>query len=369
MVNEQRLLDDFFELIGIDSESKNEGQLAKHLTQKLKDLGFEVYIDDAGEAIGGETGNIIARLKGNDKNKPSMLFAAHMDTVSPGKGVKASVKDGKIVSDGTTILGADDKAGIAAVLEMARVLKEANACFGDIEAIFTIAEEGGLFGAKNLDYSKVQSKKGYILDSDGKPGTIVNQGPCQDKIAVTIKGISAHAGLKPEEGISAIQVASKAINNMKLLRIDEDTTANIGVIKGGTATNVVCDKVEILAEARSTSEDKLDAQSNHMKKCFEEAAKEYNTEADVTIERVYPAFKLEEDEPVVNLAKEKSSKLGLSPNLKATGGGSDTNIFNGNGISCVNLGVGMNKPHTLEENIEVKDLVDTTKLIIEIAKG
>ncbi|WP_353893263.1 M20/M25/M40 family metallo-hydrolase [Proteinivorax hydrogeniformans] len=368
MVNEQRLLDEFLELVAIDSESRSEGKLAEVLAEKLKKLGFEVHVDNAGESIGGETGNIIARLKGNDDTKQSILFAAHMDTVAPGKGVKASVKDKMVVSDGTTILGADDKAGIAAVLEMSRLLKE-DAKHGDIEAVFTIAEEGGLFGAKGLDYSQIQSKIGYILDSDGKPGTIVNQGPCQDKISVTIKGVSAHAGLKPEEGISAIQVASKAINDMKLLRIDEDTTANIGVIKGGTATNVVCDNVEVLAEARSTSEEKLDAQSKHMKECFESAAAEFSTEADVSIERVYPAFLIKEEEPVVKIVKEKAKDLGLEPTLKATGGGSDTNIFNGNGISCVNLGLGMNNPHTLEESIEVKDLVDITRLIFSIAKA
>ncbi len=368
MVKEQRLVDLFFELVKIDSITRAEGEVARRLKEKLEELGAHVYVDGAGEKVGSNTGNIIAKLKGNTQ-KPAILFSCHMDTVVPGTGIIPIIKEGVIYSQGETILASDDKAGIAAIIEALTVLKEKNIDHGDIEVVFTIAEEGGLFGVKNLEHEKLTAKIGYVLDSDGKPGTIIVQGPAQDKIDVVVKGKSAHAGVSPEEGISAIQVASHAIAKMKLLRIDEDTTANIGVISGGTATNIVTDKVEIKAEARSVVNEKLDKQTNHMVQCFKDAAKEFGTEVDVKTERVYSAFSLTEKDMVVKNAIEVAQKLNFEVKLKATGGGSDTNILNTYGISCINLGIGMNKPHTTEENISVEDLLNSSKYVLELIKN
>ncbi|QNO15031.1 M20/M25/M40 family metallo-hydrolase [Alkalicella caledoniensis] len=367
MVNKKRLLEEFFELVQIDSVTRTEGKVAKVLSQKLMELGADVYVDDAAQKVGSDTGNIIAKIKGN-ANKPTLLFSAHMDTVVPGNGIKPIIKDEIIYSEGETILAADDKGGIAAILEGIRSIKENNLEHGDIEVVLTIAEEGGLFGVKNLEYGKLEAKMGYVLDSDGKPGTIVVQGPAQDKIDVVVKGKSAHAGVSPEEGISAIQVASKAISMMNLLRIDEDTTANIGVIQGGTATNIVTDKVEIKAEARSVLEEKLNAQSKHMEECFIKAAAEFGTEAEVKIERVYSAFHLTEEDLVVQNAIKAAEALGFAVTMKATGGGSDTNILNTYGISTINLGVGMTKPHTTHESISVEDLVNSARYVEELIK-
>lgn len=367
MVNEKRLINEFFQLVQVDSITRSEGNVSKVIQGKLKDLGAEIYIDDAAEKVGSDTGNIIARIKGT-LNKPTILFSSHMDTVVPGEGITPIIKDGIIYSEGDTILGSDDKAGIAAILEGVRILQENNIEHGDIEIVFTIAEEGGLFGVKNLDYSKLNAKIGYVLDSDGKPGTIIVQGPAQDKIDVVVKGKSAHAGVSPEEGISAIQVASKAISMMKLLRIDEDTTANIGVFTGGTSTNIVTEKVEIKGEARSTVEEKLNKQTEHMVDCFREAAKEFNTEVIVNTERVYSAFSLTEEDQVVKNAVKAANKLGFEVMIKATGGGSDTNILNTYGVSTINLGVGMNKAHTTDEHISVEDLVNSAKYVAELIK-
>ncbi|SHJ78199.1 peptidase T-like protein [Anaerobranca californiensis DSM 14826] len=367
MVNEKRLVSEFMELVSIDSITKKEGDVAKVITKKLEALGAEVYIDKAGEKVGSNTGNIIAKIKGN-LDKPAILFSAHMDTVVPGEGVRPIIKDGIIYSETETILGADDKGGIAAILEGIRVVKENGIPHGDIEVVFTIAEEGGLFGAKNLEHEKLTAKMGYVLDSDGKPGTIVVKGPAQDKIDVIIKGKAAHAGVSPEEGVSAIIIASKAIAEMKLLRIDEDTTANIGVISGGTATNIVTDKVEIKGEARSTVEEKLNLQTKHMVESFERAARELGGEAIITTERVYSAFNLTENDPVVQNAIKAAENLGFNVVLKATGGGSDTNILNTYGIPTVNLGIGMVKPHTTNEQISVEDLVNSAKYVTELIK-
>ncbi|SHK43988.1 M20/M25/M40 family metallo-hydrolase [Paramaledivibacter caminithermalis] len=367
MVNRERVVKEFMKYVQIDSLTRKEGNFAKFIKEELEKLGLEVIVDSAGEKIGSDANNIIATLKG-EKNVEPIMLCCHMDTVTPGEGIKPVIKDDIIYSDGTTILGGDNKAGIAAIIEALKVIGEENLSHGDIEVVFTIAEEGGLNGSKNLDYSKIKSKLAFVLDSGGEPGQIIIQGPAQDKIDVKIKGKPAHAGVCPEEGISAIQVASSAINRMNLLRIDEDTTANIGIIKGGKATNIVCPEVEIKAEARSLSDEKLNKQTSHMVECFEAAAKEFNAEVEIKTSRAYGAFKIDENDEIVKIVKKACENIDLKPYTDSTGGGSDTNILNVNGIKAINLGIGEKKAHTLEEHLAIKDLVNTVKLVLEIIK-
>lgn len=368
MNNQERIVKKFLEYVQIDSETKNELEFSNKIKDELEELGLSVYIDKAGEKSGSNTGNVVAKLKGN-KDVQTILFSAHMDTVTPGNGIKPVIKDGVIYSDGTTILGADDKAGIAAVIEAIKVLKEENIDHGDIEIVFSIYEEGGLYGAKNLEYEKLEAKKAYVLDSGGSPGEIIVKGPAQDKIEAKIIGVPAHAGLCPEEGISSIQVAAAAINKMNLLRIDEETTANIGIISGGQATNIVCPEVTITGEARSLVDDKLDKQTAHMVQTIEEACKEFGAKAQIDTSRAYSAFSVDEKDDIVILAKEACENLGFKTQIVASGGGSDTNILNKNGIKAINLGIGMKKCHTLEEHISIKDLVNSSKLVLEIIKN
>lgn len=369
MVNKQRLVDELLKLIQIDSLSCKEGTLAKNLVDKLKRLGFKVSIDDAGIAVGGETGNIIATLKGNRLGK-AVLFSAHMDTVNPGKGIKPIIDgvNGIIKSDGTTVLGADDKAGIAAVLEAIRVIKENNIDHRDIQIIFSISEETGLLGAKNLDYSKINADFAFVLDEGGAPGKIIVKAPAQDSISVKIKGRPAHAGVSPEKGISAVMVAARAIDKMKLLRIDEETTANIGIINGGIATNIVMPEVQISAEARSLDNTKLDMQTKHMVDTFKHAAADFNAEVEIKTERKYGAFNVDENDEIVKFLKKIFISMGIEPSVISTGGGSDTNLFNANGIKAVNLSVGIEKAHTLEEYIAIEDLINAAAMIVEIIK-
>lgn len=367
MVNQDRIVNEFIKYVQIDSPTKQEGNFAKFISEELKNIGLEVYIDNSGEKVGSDTGNVIAKLDGNKDAEP-ILFSCHMDTVSPSIGIKPIIKDGTIYSDGTTILGGDNKAGIAAVLEGLKVLKEENIEHGPIEVAFSIYEEGGLFGAKNLEYNKIKSKKAFVLDSGGDPGQIIIKGPAQDKVNATIKGKPAHAGVAPEEGISAINVAAHAISRMNLLRIDSETTANIGVIEGGKATNIVCPEVKIKAESRSLSNEKLDKQTAHMVKCFEDAAKEFGAEVEIETERMYGAFTVAEDDEIVKLVQNACNNIDIKPFTDATGGGSDTNILNSNGIKAVNLGIGERKPHTLEEHLHIKDLVNSARLVVEIIK-
>lgn len=355
------------EYVKISSHSKKEKKFADFIRRELEDLGLEVYIDGAGEEIGGSTGNIIARLEGN-KNKDPILFSCHLDTVMPGEGIKPLEKEGKIVSDGTTILGADDKAGIAAVIEALKVIQENNIEHGLIEVVFSICEEIGLVGARNLEYDKIQSKRAFVLDSGGKPGKIIAQGPAQDNIYVKVLGKEAHAGVSPERGISAIQVAAHAISKMKLLRIDQETTANIGVIQGGEAPNIVTPEVTIKAEARSQDEKKLDKQTKHMLQCFEDVAQEFGAKVEIQTEREYKAFRVEEREEILNIVQKACENIGVHPHTEKTGGGSDTNIYNEHGIKAVNLATGEGNPHTKEEYVEIKDLVTTAGMVVEIIK-
>jgi tripeptide aminopeptidase len=367
MVNRERIVNEFLKYIGIDSLTKAEGEFAGFISEELVDLGAEVYIDNAGEQVGSDTGNVIAKFKGTIDRQP-IMFSSHMDTVSPGKGIKPVIRDNIIYSDGTTILGGDDKAGIAAVIEAIRCLQENNIEHGPIEIVFSIAEEGGLLGAKNLDYSKIESKLAFVLDSSGSPGQIVIKGPAQDKIDVKIIGKPAHAGVSPEEGISAIQVAASAISRMKLLRIDEETTANIGSINGGIATNIVCPEIIIKAEARSLNSGKLDAQTVHMIACFKQAAEEFGAKLEVETSRSYSELVIDENDEIVNIVRKACENVGLKASTVSTGGGSDTNVLNGKGIKSVNLGIGAKKPHTLEEYLRIEDLVNISGIVIEIIK-
>lgn len=368
MINQDRLVQFFMDCVQIDSPTHHEGQFAKHLAGVLSEIGFSVRFDDAGEKLDSDTGNLIAKLPGNAAKNP-LLFSCHMDTVSPGIGIKPHIEDGVIKSDGTTILASDDKAGISALIEAVKIAIENNIPHPPIEIAFSIFEEGGLHGAKNLDFSQFQSKKAFVLDSSGRPGQIVIQGPAQDKVNVTIKGRPAHAGVSPENGISAIMIAAEAISKMKLLRIDSETTANIGRIEGGGATNIVPADVSIFAEARSLNNEKLNAQSEHMKACFEDAAKQFGGEAHVTIERMYNAFSVASDAAIVKDVVRACEAIGIEPFTTQSGGGSDTNIYNAGGIEAVNLGIGAQKPHTLEEHIRVEDLVNASRMVLELIKG
>ena len=369
MMRNSRLVNEFIELVQIDSETKHEEKIAPVLIKKLEDLGFSVYQDDAHTRNGHGAGNIIATLNGKEDIEP-IYFTVHMDTVVPGKGIKPEIRDdGYIYSDGTTILGADDKAGIAALFEMARRLKEQSIEHGTIQFIITAGEENGLRGAKELEREKIIAKYGYAVDSDGKVGGIVVAAPFQAKIEVKIFGKTAHAGVEPEKGISAITLAAKAIAEMKLGRIDHETTANIGRFEGGKATNIVCDEVLILAEARSIQKSKLDYQTKHMKETFEKVAEKLGGRAEMDVQIMYPGFSVNESDKVVQIAVEAVRNIGRTPQIGVSGGGSDANIISSFGIPTVNLSVGYENIHTTKERMPIEELEKLADLLVEIVKS
>lgn len=368
LVNKNRLVDEFLQLIEIDSLSCKERKMCDFLKLKLEGMGYAPVEDDAGHKVGGESGNIIFTVKGS-KNVPAVLLTAHMDTVVPGIGKKSVIEGELIKSDGKTVLGGDDAAGIAIILETLKVLKEKNIEHGDIQVAFTIAEEVGLLGAKNLDYTQIYAKYGFILDSDGRIGCACVKAPSQNKISVVIRGKASHAGMEPENGISAISVMADAISSMKLGRIDEETTANIGIISGGAATNIVCDRVEIEGEARSRCPEKLEKQTIHMRECFEKAAAKWGGEVDFTSKMQYPGYNIKEDSDIIKILKNAACESGFLFEAVATGGGSDTNIFNSKGIEAVDLSIGMDKVHSVDEQISITDMIDAVKFLIAIIQN
>ncbi|WP_188646805.1 M20/M25/M40 family metallo-hydrolase [Marinithermofilum abyssi] len=369
MVNRERLLEEFMELVKTDSQTGEEREICDLLKEKLTGLGFDVVEDDSAAKTGHGAGNLVATLKGNVDQAPKIYFTSHMDTVAPGKGVNPKVDGEYVVTDGMTVLGADDKAGLAALLEGIRVLKEKELPHGTIQLVITAGEESGLVGSKHLDQSLLTADFGFALDSNGPVGDIITSAPSQVRLNVTIHGKAAHAGVNPEDGVSAIQIASRAISKMPLGRIDEETTANIGRFQGGTAMNVVPERVEIVAEARSRDEQKLDEQVKKMVTAFEETAAEFHGKAEVEVIKMYPAFKFDESDTVVQKAMAAVKKVGRTPNLLASGGGSDANVIAGYGIPTVNLGIGYEDIHTTNERMPIGELEKTAELVLALIEA
>lgn len=365
MVNEKRLLETFLEYIQIDSETKNEKAMAEKMVSELKGLGLEVKTDKAGEGFGSNGFNVYAYLPGTIPSEPTIM-CAHMDTVVPGNGVKPAIEDGVIRTDGTTVLGGDDKSGIAAIIEAVRVIKEQNLPCRNTEILFTIGEEGGMHGAKNMDYSMIQGKEAMVFDASGNIGKVLTCGPGQIKIFATVIGRSSHAGLAPEEGISAIQVAAKGIAKMNLLRIDEETTCNIGTLKAEYATNIVPEKATFVAEVRSRNLDKLNAQAEHIKSCLQEACDEMGAKLEIELATNYVSFNVANDDPLVQRVFDSCARLGYEPETAKGGGGSDANVMALHGIKPIVLSTGMTKVHTTSETLKVEDLNKCAELVLDL---
>jgi len=365
MINKNRLIKEFMDYVTIDSETLNEGVFQKHIEKILIEIGFDIFPDETGKKINSNGNNIIARRKGEITG--SMLgFCAHLDTVSPGNNIQPFIKNDVIYSKGNTILGADDKAGIAIIVEILRSAIEQDVDLGPIELFFSIAEENGIKGSRYFSSDVIKSKVYYILDGTGDPGEIIIQGPGTNLLDVTVKGEPAHAGLCPEKGISAIEVVSEAISKMSLGRNSELTTSNIGTIHGGTATNIVCPEVQITAEIRSLSEDELKNQTDHICHVIKETCLKKCADYSITLDNPYQSFEVKKDDPFLLYTKEVITNLNLSYNAISTGGGSDANNLFKNGITPIILGIGIKDCHTTEEHIATENLELSAKMCYEL---
>ncbi|RME82877.1 MAG: M20/M25/M40 family metallo-hydrolase, partial [Caldilineae bacterium] len=311
-----------------------------------------------------EAGNLLARLPGEGD---PVLLSAHMDTVGEDRGIRPVVRDGVVYSEGDTILGADDKSGVAIILENLALLQEhPDIRHLPVEVVITVGEERGLLGAKAFDVSKLQAKWGIVLDAGGPVGTLVYSAPSQNYIDATVIGRKAHAGGEPEKGINAIKVAAEAIAAMPLGRIDEETTANIGVIRGGEATNIVPDRVEMRGEARSRNEAKLEKQTQAMLEALHEAAARHGASVEFNVREAFKTYRITPDQPPYAAAARAMESLGITLRPTMSGGGTDGNIYTAAGVLCTPLSTGMTDVHTPDEHIAVQDMVDAARIIATI---
>lgn len=373
MLNEKRLLDTFLELVQIDSESFNEAKIHKVLVGKLKKLGCQVYVDQAGKKFATNApGNIIATFKGNVPGKPFIL-SAHMDTVCPGVGIKPCVKKDRVTSDGTTILGADDKAGIAIILEILQSLKEQKCQHPTVEIIFTLCEEREITGAKHLDYRKIKGTDGLILDNESIEGLLI-RGPGKYNFNVTIHGVAAHAGACPEKGISALEVFSKAMSLMKHGRVDPETVCNFGVISGGQITNAVLSELTVKGEVRSLNAKKLEKQIRHMKDCFNKAAKAFVKKIDgktiqpkieIDCKLCYGAQHISKKAPAVKLVLAAARKHGVNLQPVVCSGGCDANVMFQHGLLLPNVGIGVENCHSTQEYLLLVDFYQIAHVVLD----
>lgn len=366
LVDEARLVGLFRELCMVNAPALQEAQCVAFVRKHLEDMGLEVWEDTAGAQIGGNANNLVARLAGNKPGAPKVFLSAHFDTVEPTEGLRIVERDGALFSSGDTILGADDKAGMAPAIEAVRCLMDSDEPRGDVFLVFTCAEEIGLLGAGAFDIQGLGVDFGYVLDTGPPVGSFVTQTATHDKLDFEIVGRPAHAGKDPEHGVNAIAVLADAVAGLTIGRVSPETTCNLGIVEGGTAVNVVCPSVRVRGEARSTVLAELEACVDSMIQGFEAAGRKWGAEVRVTHRRHYDAYTLEPSASVVRVAQRAARSLGMSGELRKTLGGSDANVFNAKGVPTAVVGTGMEKIHTHEEFVRVADLASTARLAYEL---
>ena len=363
----------FTELAAIPSPPGSERDVADRVAAYLRDLGLEVSEDDAGARIGANAGNLLVRLAPSNPNGGTPIFlCAHLDTVQPTGPLEPVVEDGVIRNAGGTILGADNKAAVAAMLDAVRLILSENRPHAGVELLFTPKEEVGLQGAKAFDSNRLEAGVGFVFDHAAPIGEVMLGAPYARALEVTIRGRAAHAGMAPEEGRSAIAAAARAITDFRLGRLDDETTANVGLIQGGMAKNIVPDRCSFSVDVRSHDERKLADLVQEMLETITFAAALEQCEAETTVDESYRGYRLTRGDLPVRMACEALEREGFEPRLALGGGGADANVFNERGRPCVNLANGMTAIHTPDEHIAVADLermVDVTLALVDVARA
>ena len=351
MISRDRIVQTFCDLARIDSPSGEEEEVAQYLIAKLEEMGLNVVRDDYG--------NVIA----NDGGENPLILSAHMDTVEPGRGVQPSVEGERIVSDGTTILGGDCKAGVAAIMEALESIFEDDTPHRSLEVAFTREEEIGLVGARNLDFSLLDGKEAVVFDGEGPPSQITSSSPEYIGFDIEITGRAAHAGAEPEKGISAIRIAAEIITRMPQGRLDDETTFNVGTIEGGTVRNAVPELTTVHGEFRSRNIESLDGIRMQVDEALSEVRSMF-PDADVQchMHTEFVSYNLPEDDLALARVKSALASLGLTPTLQPSGGGTDGNVFRLNDISAVVVGMADHGMHTVREYVTIPDLVDAAHL-------
>ena len=373
-VNRERLAASFTELCEIDSPSRREGRISRRLQELFRELGAaEIIEDDSARETGAECGNLVVRFDGALELAPIFL-SCHMDTVEPAEGVRVRREGDLFTSAGDTILGSDDKSGIAACIEALRLLRETGTPHRPVEMVITTCEEIGLVGAKALDPKLVRAREGYALDSSGF-ARVITHAPAANRLTITVTGVAAHAGLHPEWGVNAVLVAAQALARVPNGRIDDETTANFGTIVGGTASNIVPERVVIEAEVRSHSVDKLERVTRQIEAIFHETVAAWEDPTgqalgrpavEVAVRPDFPVMRLDRDDRVIRRVDAAARAIGLELSYERAGGGSDANIFNGHGLATAIIATGMTNVHSTSEQVTLQDMVDLTRLLVAL---
>ena len=365
------VLDLFLELAAVPSPPGEERAVADRVTRYLRDCGLTVDEDATGPEIGSTMGNLYVSLPPTAPGEPIFL-CAHLDTVPATAPVEPVVADGMVRNGAGAILGADDKAAVAAMLEATRRLLAENRPHAGIELLFTAREEVGLEGAFAFDHTRLRARLGYVYDQAAPIGTVILGAPSSRSLEVTFHGRAAHAGMYPDDGRSAIAAAARAISEFRLGRVDEDSTANVGTITGGTATNIVPEWCTFEAEARSHDEDKLADLVGEMQNAITFAATVADCEVETRARKSYRGYRFAKSDDAVVLAVRALESSGYEVVYDRSGGAADANVFNERGLQCVNLANGMIDIHTPDERIAVADLegmVDVTLALVEAARS
>jgi tripeptide aminopeptidase len=363
------VLDLFLELAAVPSPPGEERDVADRVLRYLGDCGLETDEDGAGADVGSTIGNVYARLEPTAEGEP-LFFCAHLDTVPPTDSVEPVVEDGIVRNARETILGSDNKAAVAAMLDGVRRVLAENRPHGGIELVFTPKEEVGLLGAFAFDQSRLRARTGYVYDQAAQIGEVILGAPSSQAIEVTFHGRAAHSGMYPEEGRSAIAAAARAITEMPLGRVDEESTTNVGLISGGTAANIVPEWCSFTAEARSHDERRLADLVQTMQDAVTFAAGVAECDVETRARKSYRGFRFKRDDLPVRLAADALARCGFEVSYALSGGAADANVFNERGLQCVNLANGMADIHTPDEHIAVADLdamVEVTLALIDAA--
>lgn len=354
-MDKKRLVNTFLEAVRIDSPTGHEENMANWIVQKLAGFGFSPIRD--------KYGNIVAKIPGEGN---PIILTAHLDTVEPGRGIMPRIEKGIIKSSGNTILGADNKVAVAAILEVLESIR-GRGNHASLEVVFTLSEEVGNFGAVNLDYSLISSKEGFAFDTTGPIGEIVTASPFYNRFDIEIIGKAAHAG-KPQKAINALKIFANAANKIKLGKIDKDTICNIGMISGGSVRNTIPGNISIKGEVRSFLEDRLENATAEITSAFKSEAEALGGRIECEVARENGGYKLSRKNVLIQRIIRVMNRQKINPKLKKSLGCADSNIFCDHGITVVNMSGGSEKAHTLEENVSIENLEKLTNLMLGLVK-
>ncbi|MDQ0363312.1 M20/M25/M40 family metallo-hydrolase [Breznakia pachnodae] len=364
----ERMIKNFEDMVKIDSTSRKEGKYHEYLKKIFKDLGCSLYEDNISKTTGLGGNNLLFKFPG-DARYDSIFFSCHTDTVSPGENIETQIKNDIIYSLGDTILAADDKAGIAAIIESLHILKENNIPHGPVEVVLSPGEEIGLLGSKEFDTNQLKSQYGFILDGAGKVGIITVASPTLMKLNIKVYGKAAHAGVEPEKGIPAINMVAEAISKIPSGRLDDKTTLNFGTIHGGVATNIVSEEVTVEMEIRSISHETCLTKEKEVITVFEQVVHSWGGKLEIESQLLSRGYEFSKDDKVVQLATIAIKNIGRDAHFEISGGASDANSFNEKGKECVTLSIGYEKIHTTEEFIPIEEMEATVKLLLALIEN